>query len=87
MAAQQFFLKASYPDQSGLDSQPGPLPQEPSAADPTLHDAHSNAQGSPGQVSFPYVFPQPGSYRIWVQMKSQGRILTAVFDTTVQAAK
>jgi len=80
MAAQQFFLKAS-------DAHPGPLPQEPPAADPPLHDAHSNLQGSPGEVSFPYVFPQPGSYRIWVQLKSQGRILTAVFDTTVQAAK
>jgi hypothetical protein len=39
------------------------------------------------EISFPYAFPEPGAYRLWVQMKSQDRILTGVFDTTVAAAK
>ena len=35
-------------------------------------------------MSFPYAYPKPGRYRLWVQMKRQGRILTGVFDAEVQ---
>jgi hypothetical protein len=38
---------------------------------------------TPNGVSFPYAFPSPGHYRLWVQVKRGNRILTGVFDTEV----
>jgi hypothetical protein len=38
----------------------------------------------PPEVRFPYGFPRPGDYRIFVQVKRAGRVETSVFDAHVQ---
>lgn len=37
----------------------------------------------PKAVSFPYAFPERGNYRVWVQVKVDGAIQTAVFNADV----
>jgi len=37
----------------------------------------------PAEVAFPYGFPKPGLYRIFIQVKRAGRVETGVFDARV----
>lgn len=46
------------------------------------HAQHAGA--TPSTVTFPYGFPEPGEYRIFVQMKRAGRVVTGAFDADVQ---
>jgi len=54
----------------------------PSTLDP--HAGHvMNQTALPSTVSFLYGFPQPGEYRIFVQIKRSRQVLTGVFDAQV----
>ncbi|GAA4412899.1 hypothetical protein GCM10023187_40580 [Nibrella viscosa] len=45
---------------------------------------HADGTEHSNMVEFPYAFPRPGHYRIWVQVKRNGQVLTGVFDTQVK---
>ncbi|GAB3907807.1 hypothetical protein GCM10028803_42230 [Larkinella knui] len=44
----------------------------------------THAMKTNNMVEFPYAFPRSGHYRIWVQVKRNGQVLTGVFDTQVK---
>ena len=72
MAAQQVFTRTAGAAAAAMD-----------------HSAHSRhaGHGAPSVVSFPYEFPEPGRYRLWVQVKSGGRVETGVFDAEVASTE
>ena len=59
-----------------------------SVAMPALMLAGTNtmthARHLPDAVSFPYGFPSPGTYKVFVQIKRAGRVDTGAFDVTVK---
>jgi hypothetical protein len=42
------------------------------------------AMSMSGELTFPYEFPKPGRYRIWVQVKPDRQVLTGTFDVDVR---
>jgi hypothetical protein len=49
------------------------------AADP--HAAHAVSEST---LAIPYAFPGSGRYRLWVQVKRRGKVITAAFDAEVR---
>jgi hypothetical protein len=43
--------------------------------------------GADSRVTFPYAFPAPGRYRVWIQVQQNGRIMTGAHDVTVIASE
>jgi hypothetical protein len=36
------------------------------------------------EISFPYAFPSPGRYRVWVQLRIRDSVRTAGFEVGVK---
>jgi hypothetical protein len=48
-----------------------------------LHEMATMQMPATDTISFPFTFPKPGHYRIWVQTRMHGQVVTGVFDRVV----
>ncbi len=52
-----------------------------------ISETEARSLGEPGVVGFPFVFPEPGSYLVWVQVRVRGKIVTGAFKRTVDGIR
>ena len=78
MAAQMFFA-AKIAREASKDAGVGASTEMDHSK---MHHESANAPGD-STLTLPYEFPTPGDYRIWVQIKTGGQVLTAAFETAV----
>jgi hypothetical protein len=62
-------------------SSPSPTSTMPDMSSMAMSATHSEPISS--TVEFPYGFPSPGRYRIFIQMKHANTVETGVFDAQV----
>lgn len=77
--------KRSFDLRTAGDTVAGTLSRRVTAQDSAAASAHSG-MGLVNVVSFPYAFPKAGKYRVWVQVKRGGRVVTGAFDAEVMDA-
>ncbi len=64
------------------DTLPGMLARRLAADTSAMN--HGDHPMFDGTLAFPYAFPSPGQYRIWVQIRRGGDVFTAPFDVVVR---
>lgn len=67
--------------QAGL---PGAMPDSGAMAMAGMAMPAAKVASFGPEISFPYGFPTPGLYRIFVQIKRAGQIQTGIFEAAVQ---
>ena len=64
------------------DTVPGMLARRLAADNAAI--SHGDHPMFDGTLTFPYAFPSPGQYRVWVQIRRGQIIFTAPFDIAVK---
>jgi hypothetical protein len=90
MAAQMYFMdkmsrESGAPTHDSMADMPGMAGMNMAGMDHSKmgHMMHHAMSGATSSVSLPYEFPTAGDYRIWAQFKTDGHVITAVFDANV----
>jgi len=74
--------QAALGERRRTDTLPGILARRLSAE--SAHLPHGTEPVFDGTVAFPYAFPRPGQYRVWIQIRRPSGIVTAPFGVRVE---
>jgi hypothetical protein len=83
MAAQRLFTEERTRGASERSARRDSTAAVDSTGHEPAHASRSATTPSGPVITLPYAFPSAGEYRLWVQVKRNGQVLTAVYDVNV----